>query len=73
MRTQDGKFVLFLDILELAAWLDASSFSRVVRLLQCHHTFIPRYATSRERIISSCSTRWKQPICREGSLRLLKT
>ena len=43
MKTQDGKFVLFLDLLEFAACLDASSFSRVIRLLQCHHTFIPDY------------------------------
>jgi hypothetical protein len=41
MKTQNGKFVLFLDLPEFAAWLDASSFSRVIRLLQCHHTYIP--------------------------------
>ncbi len=44
MKTQDGKFVLFLDLPEFAAWLDASSFSRVIRLLQCHHTYIPSYS-----------------------------
>jgi len=43
MKTQDGEFVLFLDLPESAAWLDASSFSRVIRLLQCHHTYIPCY------------------------------
>ena len=43
MKTQDGKFVLFLDLLEFAAWLDATSFSRVIRVLQCHHTYIPSY------------------------------
>jgi hypothetical protein len=31
MKTQDGKFVLFLDGLEFVAWLDASSLRRVIR------------------------------------------
>ena len=44
MKTQDGKFVLFLDLLEFAAWLNATSFARVIRLLQCHHTYIPSYS-----------------------------
>ena len=43
MKTQGGKFILFFDVLEFAGWLDASSFSRVIRLVQCHHTYVPHY------------------------------
>lgn len=35
--------MLYFDVLEFAAWLESSSFSRVIRLLQCHHTYIPSY------------------------------
>lgn len=44
MREQDGKFLLF-DINEFAAWLTSSSFARVIKLLQVHHTFQPDYTT----------------------------
>jgi uncharacterized protein YraI len=43
MASSDDKFVLFSDVGELAAWLTATSFSRVIRLLQCHHTYLPDY------------------------------
>jgi SH3-like domain-containing protein len=43
MTTVDGKFTLFAGPGEFATWLNASSFSRVVNLLQCHHTYIPSY------------------------------
>ncbi len=42
MKQQLGKFILF-DVPEFASWLDTSSFSRVIHLLQCHHTYIPSY------------------------------
>jgi SH3-like domain-containing protein len=42
MKQQQGKFILF-DVPEFASWLDASSFSRVIHLLQCHHTWNPSY------------------------------
>lgn len=42
MKQQQGKFILF-DVPDFASWLDTSSFSRVIHLLQCHHTFIPSY------------------------------
>lgn len=48
MQAQEGKFVLFFDAFQFAAWLDSSSFSRVIRLLQCHHTYIPSYANFRQ-------------------------
>ncbi len=48
MSTQEGKFLLFLDLSDLAAWLNSSSFGRVIRLLQCHHTFIPSYDDFRQ-------------------------
>ncbi|SRR5258708_6106761 len=43
MKTQDGKFILF-DVMEFAAWLDGSSFGRVIRLIQNHPTWKPSYA-----------------------------
>ena len=43
MRTQDGKFILF-DVVGFAAWLDGSSFGRVIRLIQDHNTWKPSYA-----------------------------
>ena len=42
MRQQQGKFILC-DVPEFASWLDTSSFSRVIHLVQCHHTYIPSY------------------------------
>jgi len=39
---QDGKFLLF-DVTEFASWLDQISFSRVIHLLQVHHTYSPSY------------------------------
>jgi hypothetical protein len=42
MKQQQGKFILF-DVPDFASWLDGSSFSRVIHVLQCHHTFIPSY------------------------------
>ena len=36
--------MLFHDVMEFSSWLDAASFSRVIRLLQCHHTYIPSYS-----------------------------
>lgn len=45
MKTQQGKFIIVFDVLEFAAWLDALACSRVIRLLQCHHTYIPNYAS----------------------------
>jgi len=47
MTTVDGKFTLFAGPSEFATWLNASSFSRVIRLLQCHHTYIPSYENFR--------------------------
>jgi len=44
MRKQDGKFVLF-DIPEFAVWLASTSFTRVISILQVHHTFQPDYST----------------------------
>ncbi len=43
MREQDGKFTLF-DIADFISWLKETSFSRVIKLLQVHHTFQPSYA-----------------------------
>jgi SH3-like domain-containing protein len=40
---QDGKFLLF-DVTEFASWLDQISLSRVIHLLQVHHTYSPSYA-----------------------------
>lgn len=42
MRQQQGKFILC-DVPEFSSWLDTSSFSRVIQLVQCHHTFVPSY------------------------------
>jgi SH3-like domain-containing protein len=42
MRQQDGKFILF-DVTEFRSWLETASFTRVVKLLQVHHTFQPNY------------------------------
>ncbi|HVO61781.1 MAG TPA: SH3 domain-containing protein [Terriglobales bacterium] len=44
MRHEDGKFIL-LDIDAFASWLHGTSFSRVIKLLQVHHTFQPDYHT----------------------------
>jgi SH3-like domain-containing protein len=46
MREQDGKFML-LDINDFRVWLESTSFSRVIKLLQAHHTFQPDYAVFR--------------------------
>lgn len=48
MKAQQGKFLLFFDILEFAAWLQTFSFTRVIRALQCHHTSIPGYGNFRQ-------------------------
>ncbi|OPZ60908.1 MAG: Bacterial SH3 domain protein [Deltaproteobacteria bacterium ADurb.Bin510] len=42
MRKQ-GKFTL-MDLAEFDAWLKVTSFSRVIKLVQNHHTYIPGYA-----------------------------
>lgn len=39
---QRGKFIL-MTLPEFAQWLDNNSFSRTIRLVQNHHTFIPNY------------------------------
>ena len=46
MRKVDGKFILF-NITEFGNWLNSSSFSRVIKLLQVHHTFQPDYGVFR--------------------------
>jgi hypothetical protein len=43
MRKQDGKFILF-DTPEFASWLETTSFTRIIKLLQVHHTYSPCYA-----------------------------
>ena len=48
MRELDGKFILF-DVSEFRAWLESTSFSRVIKLLQVHHTFQPDYAAFRRK------------------------
>jgi SH3-like domain-containing protein len=40
---QRGKFIL-MTLPEFAQWLDNNSFSRTIRLIQNHHTYIPGYA-----------------------------
>src|SRR5580700_4050793 len=47
MTTVDGKFTLFAGPSEFATWLNATSFSRVIRLLQCHHTYVRSYENFR--------------------------
>jgi uncharacterized protein YraI len=42
MKQQRGKFILF-DVTDFAFWIQTFSFSRAIRLLQCHHTYIPSY------------------------------
>jgi len=42
MRTQ-GKFLLFDSADEFGPWLDAAAVTRVVRLVQNHHTWLPNY------------------------------
>ena len=44
MKKSQGKFVLF-DIDEFANWLSSTTISRIVKLVQNHHTFIPSYAS----------------------------
>jgi SH3-like domain-containing protein len=44
MREQDGKFILF-DVEGFGAWLESSLFTRVIKLLQVHHTYQPDYKT----------------------------
>lgn len=46
MRKVDGKFIL-VDITELGSWLNSSSFSRGIKILQVHHTFQPDYSVFR--------------------------
>lgn len=43
MKKKQGKFVLY-DIAEFADWLSSTAISRIVKLVQNHHTFIPSYA-----------------------------
>jgi len=40
---KQGKFML-MDLDEFASWLEATSFGRVIKLIQNHHTYIPAYA-----------------------------
>lgn len=42
MGQQNGKFILF-DVAEFGCWLEANSFSRMIKLLQVHHTLQPDY------------------------------
>jgi N-acetylmuramoyl-L-alanine amidase-like protein/SH3 domain-containing protein len=42
MKKTQGKFVLY-DITEFANWLSSTTVSRIVKLVQNHHTFIPSY------------------------------
>jgi hypothetical protein len=43
MKKTQGKFVLY-DIAEFADWLSSTTISRIVKLVQNHHTFIPSYS-----------------------------
>lgn len=43
MKKTEGKFVLY-DLAEFDTWLSSTKVSRVVKLIQNHHTFIPSYA-----------------------------
>ena len=43
MQQQQGKFILF-DLDAFSAWLSAQNVTRVIRLVQNHHTFIPSYS-----------------------------
>ncbi|HYV06247.1 MAG TPA: SH3 domain-containing protein [Blastocatellia bacterium] len=43
MKKKEGKFVLY-DLAEFATWLKSTTISRIVKLIQNHHTFIPSYA-----------------------------
>jgi hypothetical protein len=40
---QEGKFVLFTRP-EFEAWLNKTKFSRIIKLVQDHHTYVPGYA-----------------------------
>jgi hypothetical protein len=42
MKQSQGKFILF-DLAEFSQWLNATSISRVIKLIQNHHTWIPAY------------------------------
>jgi len=42
MQQQEGKFILF-DLDAFASWLDTLNVTRVIQLVQDHHTFIPSY------------------------------
>src|SRR5262249_12642125 len=43
MKETQGKFILF-DLAEFGAFLGSIAVSRVIQLVQNHHTFIPSYA-----------------------------
>ena len=43
MQEQDGKFILF-DVSGFSSWLEETSLTRVIKLLQVHHTFQPDYS-----------------------------
>src|ERR1700746_3265157 len=43
MQKQEGKFILF-DLDTFASWLSALDVTRVIQLVQNHHTFIPSYS-----------------------------
>jgi hypothetical protein len=43
VQKTDGKFILF-DVTGFEQWLMESSFTRVIKLLQVHHTYKPSYA-----------------------------
>lgn len=59
MRQQDGKFVLF-DVNDFGAWLESNFFTRVIKLLQVHHTYQPDYTIfHRVKDFFSCSETWK--------------
>lgn len=42
MQQQEGKFILF-DVDAFASWLSTLNVTRVIHLVQDHHTFIPSY------------------------------
>jgi hypothetical protein len=43
MKAPQAKFVVFFDELEFSECLPSTSFSRVIQLRQCHHSYIPNY------------------------------
>ena len=66
MKAQQGKFVVFFDVLEFDAWLDSTPFNKVIRLLQCQHTDIPSYTDFQQTNISSFSAQMESVHLQRG-------